>query len=278
VTLRQGEESKTMLSVIELCRTMMLRGFHRGDAVVAVGGGVMGDLAGFTAASYMRGIDFYNIPTTVLSQVDSSVGGKTGVNLDHIKNIVGAFKQPKGVIADVDLLKTLPPRQVANGLAEAVKMAATFDASLFEAFERDEPLSMTDIIARSIALKIAVVEQDEKESGLRKVLNFGHTLGHGIESLGLGYDHGECVALGMLPMCSEEVKIRLSTVLQRLGLPTAAVFDPEAAMLAVSHDKKAGGDTVSSVLVDTIGSFRFANLTMDVLRERLTRTFPQIGF
>ena len=276
VTLRQGEESKTMLSVTELCRTMMLNGFHRGDAVVAVGGGVMGDLAGFTAASYMRGVDFYNIPTTVLSQVDSSVGGKTGVNLDHIKNIIGAFKQPKGVIADIDLLHTLPPRQVANGLAEAVKMAATFDLSLFEGFERDELLPMAEIIARSISLKIAVVEQDEKEAGLRKVLNFGHTLGHGIESLGLDYYHGECVALGMLPMCSEEVKVRLTAVLERLGLPTRAVFDPEAAMQAVAHDKKAGGNTVSSVLVDTLGSFRFAKLTTDALEERLRYTFPQV--
>ena len=274
VTLPQGEGSKTMASVTELCRTMMTLDFHRRDAVVAVGGGVMGDLAGFAAASYMRGIDFYNVPTTVLSQVDSSVGGKTGVNLDHIKNIVGAFKQPKGVIADMDLLTTLPARQVANGLAEAVKMAATFDASLFARLEEEELPPMEEIVARSIALKIAVVEQDEKEAGLRKVLNFGHTLGHGIESLGLGYYHGECVALGMLPMCSKAARARLSAVLARLSLPTTVVLDGAAVMEAVAHDKKGESHTVSSVLVDTVGDFRLESLSVAALGQRLADVFP----
>ena len=268
VTLPQGEGSKTMASVTELCRRMMSCDFHRGDCVVAVGGGVMGDLAGFAAASYMRGIDFYNIPTTVLSQVDSSVGGKTGVNLDGIKNIVGAFKQPKGVLADLDLLASLPKRQIANGLSEAVKMALTFDASLFSLFEEADPEeNMEEIITRSIALKIKVVEEDEKETGLRKVLNFGHTVGHGIESLGLGYYHGECVALGMLPMCSDSVKARLLPVLKRLDLPSEASFDLEAALNAIAHDKKAGAGYVSAVFVDEVGSFRMEKVPFAALKK-----------
>ena len=268
VTIPQGEGSKTMETVTLLCRKMMEAGFSRRDCVVAVGGGVVGDLSGFAASCYMRGIDFFNIPTTVLSQVDSSVGGKTGVNLDHIKNIVGAFKQPKGVIADLDLLKTLPKRQISNGLSEAVKMALTFDPELFSLFETSEyEDKLEEIIARSIALKIAVVEQDEKEAGLRKVLNFGHTIGHGIESLGLGYYHGECVSIGMLYMCSDEVKTRLIPVLERLNLPVTAEFDKEAALEAISHDKKSVSGGVSAVTVKKIGSFEMRKFTEDELRK-----------
>ncbi len=274
VTLSQGEGSKTMESVTLLCRKMMELGFVRHDCVVAVGGGVVGDLAGFAASCYMRGIDFYNIPTTVLSQVDSSVGGKTGVNLDGIKNIVGAFKQPKGVIADSELLKSLPKRQISNGLSEAVKMALTFDPELFELFEKEDAESnMEEIIARSIAIKIAVVEKDEKESSLRKVLNFGHTIGHGIESLGLGYYHGECVALGMIPMCSEGVKSRLVSVLEKLSLPTSCDFDRAAAIEAISHDKKSVSGGITAVLVPQIGSFEMKKLTVGELETIIESNF-----
>lgn len=268
VTIPQGEGSKTVDTATLLLRKMMEEGFDRRDCVVAVGGGVVGDLSGFTAACYMRGVDFYNIPTTVLSQVDSSVGGKTGVNLDGIKNIVGAFKQPKGVIADSALLSTLPKRQVSNGLSEAVKMALTFDTELFGIFEDgNAEARLEEIIARSIALKIAVVEQDEKEAGLRRVLNFGHTVGHGIESLGLGYYHGECVALGMLYMCSEEVRARLLPVLESLGLPTRADFDREAALEAISHDKKSVSGGVNAVTVPSVGSFEIKKFTDGELRQ-----------
>lgn len=275
MTLPQGEKSKTLDSIALLLRQMMAHGFDRKDCVVAVGGGVIGDLSGFAASCYMRGIDFYNIPTTVLSQVDSSVGGKTGVNLDGIKNIVGAFKQPKGVIADRELLSTLPRRQISNGLSEAVKMAMTFDSSLFELFEKknaDECLE--EIISKSIAIKISVVEKDEKEAGLRKVLNFGHTVGHGIESLGLGYYHGECVALGMLPMCSEGVRERLIKVLEKLGLPTDASFDREAALSAISHDKKSSNGKVSAVFVKNIGSFDIKSTSAEELKALIYNSFP----
>lgn len=270
VTLPQGEGSKSLDGLSRLLHAMKEKNFTRKDCVCAVGGGVVGDLSGFAAASYMRGVDFYNLPTTVLSCVDSSVGGKTGINFDGIKNLVGAFKQPKAVLADVGTLSTLPPRQVANGLAEAVKMALTFDEAFFSLFEKGNPEeNLPEILCRSIACKIKVVEQDEKEQGLRRVLNFGHTLGHGIESLGLGLYHGECVALGMLPMCSEEVGERLRAVLKRLKLPTSLSFDREAALEAVLHDKKSVGGAVAAVFVESVGSFEIREIGEDELRKRL---------
>ncbi len=272
VTVNEGEESKSLASYETLLKTMLQSHFTRKDCVVAVGGGVVGDLAGFTAASYMRGVDFYNIPTTLLSQIDSSIGGKTAINFGGIKNIVGAFYQPKLVLIDPDLLKTLPQRQLANGLAEALKMSLTFDKDLFSLFETGEiEASLDEIIIRSLLIKKDIVEKDEKEAGLRRVLNFGHTVGHGIESENEkhGLYHGECVALGMIPMCSNEVKCRLLPILERLSLPTKADFDPENALAAMLHDKKADGNAVSVVTVETIGSFTIKQLDKDALRRCL---------
>ena len=192
LTVNEGEDSKSLETFSLLCKTMLDNDFTRSDCVVAVGGGVVGDLACFAASAYMRGIDFYNIPTTVLSAVDSSVGGKSGVNFEGVKNILGAFYQPKGVLFDADVLKTLPPRQISAGLAEAIKMALTFDASFFETFERGEVNNALyeSLIFRAVQLKAAVVEKDEREGGLRKTLNFGHTFGHAVEAAGeLGLLH-----------------------------------------------------------------------------------------
>ena len=249
----QGEGSKS-LSVLETLLTDMLRaGFTRGDCVCAVGGGVVGDLAGFAAACYMRGVDFYNVPTTVLAQVDSSIGGKTAVNLGGVKNIVGAFWQPRRVLIDPDTLQTLSPRLRAGGLAEAVKAGLIADASLFERFEAGVgEADLEDVIGKALRVKKTVVEADEHEGGLRKILNFGHTIGHGIESV-TGLLHGECVALGMLPMCSRPVRARLLPVLEKLGLPTRVQADPEAVYAALLHDKKMGAGTVSAVFVDEPG-------------------------
>ncbi len=273
VTLPQGEDSKSIAAWQGLLETMLQKGFTRSDCVVAVGGGVMGDLAGFAAASFMRGIDFYNIPTTVLSQVDSSVGGKTAVNLNGIKNSVGAFYPPRKVIIDPALLATLPPRQVANGLAEAVKMALTCDRALFSLFEEREHGAdwLSCVIEGALRIKKSVVEADEKEAGLRKVLNFGHTLGHGIESA-TGFSsllHGECVALGMLPMCSPAVRARLMPVLERLGLPTSVSFDKQKALAAIAHDKKALADGVTVILSEEVGSFIMKKVPIAFLEEKL---------
>ena len=270
ITIPQGESSKSLQLFEILCKTMLRKGFTRTDCVVAVGGGVVGDLAGFAAASYMRGIDFYNIPTTVLSQVDSSVGGKVAIDLDNIKNCVGAFYQPKAVLIDPDVLKTLPQRQIANGLAEAVKMAITFDESLLSLFEQANPLSQIDrIIAASLQIKAVVVKADEKESGLRRVLNFGHTIGHGIETAaGLeALYHGECVALGMLPMCSDDLRPRVEAILQNLGLPTSCNANPDAVWAAISHDKKLSGDTITVVYAHKAGSFELRAMPIADLKE-----------
>ena len=268
----QGEGSKSFPVLEKILSKMLASGFTRGDCVVAVGGGVVGDLAGFVSAVYMRGVDFYNIPTTVLSQVDSSVGGKTAINLDGMKNIVGAFRQPKKVLIDPDTLRTLPPRQVSNGLAEAVKMALTSDAELFRLFETQAVSDVLDtVIERSVRTKADVVAQDETEQGLRRVLNFGHTIGHAIESFeGLhGLYHGECVALGMLPMCSETVRARLVPVLEKLGLPTALTFDAQAVRDAMIHDKKMQKDGVVAVYVDSVGSFRLETTPVEMLTKAL---------
>jgi len=263
-TVEAGERSKGMETFGRLLQTMLDHGFSRKDCVVAVGGGVVGDLSGFAASAYMRGIDFYNIPTTLLSQIDSSIGGKTAINFGGVKNVVGAFYQPKKVLIDPDLLQTLPKRQISNGLAEAVKMAMTSDRVLFELFEQEDIESHIDeIIVRSLQIKKSVVEQDEKEAGLRKILNFGHTIGHGIESSGnmTGLYHGECVALGIIPMCAEAIRPRVIEVLKKCSLYNLIQFDWDKITEAAFHDKKADGDCVTVTVVPQIGSYELKKMT-----------------
>jgi len=257
-TLEPGEGSKSLAVFAQLLQTMLDHNFSRKDCVVAVGGGVIGDLAGFAASAYMRGIEFYNVPTTLLSQIDSSIGGKTAINFGGMKNIVGAFHQPGKVLIDPDLLKSLPRRQVSNGLAESLKMSLTSDPHLFDIFEhRDIEANLEEIIIRSLQIKKAVVEQDEKESGLRRILNLGHTVGHGIESGGTKTPlyHGECVALGLVPMCAEHIRPRVIAALRRCGLYNLADFNWDKIAAAAFHDKKADGDSVTVTLVPEIGRF-----------------------
>lgn len=266
-----GEDHKNLATMEMLFHAMLDNGFTRKDCVVAVGGGVVGDLAGFTASAYMRGIDFYNIPTTVLSSVDSSVGGKTAVNFGNVKNSIGAFWQPKKVLIDVDLLKTLPQRQISNGLSEALKMSMTFDKELFDLFKNGNPFeNIEEIIYRSVQLKADVVEKDEKEAGLRKVLNFGHTIAHGVEILSEGaLYHGECVAMGMICMCAPEVKAQLIPILEKLSLPIKTTFDDDKVCEAIGHDKKAAGATISTIYVPEIGKFEMRDLTVAQIRKLL---------
>ncbi len=267
VTVNRGEDSKSIKNYEMLLSYMLENGFTRSDAVIAVGGGMVGDLSGFVAASYMRGIDFYNVPTTVLAQVDASVGGKTALNLLGIKNIVGAFYQPKKVLIDTELLKTLDKRQLSNGLAEALKMAICFDEKLFSLFESVNVFSKLDeVIERSVMIKKSVVERDERESGIRRALNFGHTIGHGIESTTELY-HGECVALGMLPMCSDKVRARLVPVLEKLALPTECDFDSKRVYEAAVCDKKASSDGVFAVTAEEIGAYKITKISFEELFE-----------
>ena len=276
VTVPEGETSKCFDEYKSLLSALVDNGFTRSDCVVAVGGGVVGDMAGFAAASYMRGICFYNIPTTVLSQVDSSVGGKVAIDFGGYKNIVGAFYPPSGVIIDPDTLKTLPARQISNGLAEALKMALTSDPELFEIFEKGNEVKEIDtVIERSLKIKRSVVEQDEKEGGLRKILNFGHTLAHAIESQNgmQNLYHGECVALGMLPMCSEKVRKRLVPVLESLNLPVSTDIDAKAVIDAVRHDKKMSGDKITVIYVPEIGSYEMKKMPFGEFADGIKETF-----
>ena len=288
LTVPQGENSKSLETFGQIMQVMVEAGFTRKDCVVAVGGGVVGDLAGYAAASYMRGVDFYNIPTTVLSQVDSSIGGKTAVNLGGYKNMVGAFYQPKKVLIDLEVLATLPARQISNGLAEAVKMSLTSDAELFALFEEvaagtaSLDQHMETIIERSLHVKKYVVEQDEREMGLRKILNFGHTIGHAVEAYmqelygeegtdarEKGLYHGECVALGMIPQCSPEVRTRLLPVLAALNLPTTCTFDAAAVTEAIKHDKKGAAGTITAITVPAVGTFATEETTAQALGAKL---------
>ena len=273
VTLPQGESTKSEKYLSRLWREAIDAHLTRRDAIIAVGGGVVGDLAGLAAATYMRGVDFYNVPTTVLSQVDSSVGGKCAIDFGGIKNIVGAFYQPKGVLLDGDLLVTLPQRHVSNGIAEAIKMAATLDADLFSYIEKNgSSQNVTEIIRRAVKIKIGIVEEDERESGIRSVLNFGHTTAHAIESAS-GFEdvlHGEAVAIGMIPMTGGEAKARLRGVLRDAGLPTEMPLDAEALTDAVCHDKKMTHGTIKTIICPEIGKWEIVRMTPGEFEKHLT--------
>ncbi|MBR2674839.1 MAG: 3-dehydroquinate synthase [Mogibacterium sp.] len=265
-----GESSKSMGMLERILMSMLQAGFTRRDCVIAVGGGVPGDIGGFAAATYMRGIDFYNIPTTLLSQADSSIGGKTAVNLGGVKNIAGAFWQPRKVLIDPVTLNTLDERQIAAGMAEIVKAGLIADAELFRCVEENckSEMDMAKVIEAALKVKKAVVEEDEREGDLRRILNFGHTIGHGIESV-TGMLHGECVAMGMIPMCSAEVRRRLVRVLEPLGLPVSADCDSEAVFEAVMHDKKIVDGEVMAVYVSEPGTAKIVKLTAENIRDMI---------
>lgn len=269
--IKQGEGSKCFDNYRAILSFMVEKSFTRTDCVVAVGGGVVGDLAGFVASSYMRGIDFYNVPTTLLSQLDSSIGGKVAIDLDGVKNIVGAFYQPKKVIIDPNTLSTLDKRQLNAGLCEGIKMAATSDKELFELIEKSNDLDrdLEQIIVRALNIKKDVVEKDPHEKGLRRVLNFGHTIGHAIESECKLSEllHGECVALGMLPMSSENVRKRLIPVLKKYSLPTEIKIDKDRLISYIQRDKKARGDSITVVFVNEIGTFEMKDMKITELQK-----------
>jgi 3-dehydroquinate synthase len=250
-------------------------GFGRGDVILAVGGGVVGDLSGFVAASYMRGIDFYNIPTTILSMVDSSIGGKTAVNHGGVKNIIGAFYQPKGVLIDIDTLKTLPERHKANGIAEAIKMAATFDKELFSLLEENSAIEdvLEEVIIKSIRIKRGVVEADEREGGIRKILNFGHTFGHAVEAatnMGELY-HGECVAIGMMAVSEGEAQKRLERLLKKYNLPTEYRGDVDEALKLIKSDKKRTGELIDAIFAPEIGRAEIRKVSIEDFSETVRR-------
>ena len=281
ITVPQGEASKSFKILETVLRQMLDFGMGRGDLVVAVGGGVVGDLAGFAASIYMRGIDFINCPTTTLSMIDSSIGGKTAVDLGDTKNIVGAFWQPKLVIVDPDTLSTLPRRHFINGLAEAIKAGLLADPELFSIFEKEDVDDrIGDIICRSLRFKKSIVEQDETEQGMRKALNFGHTIGHAFELAGHyeTWTHGQGVAAGMnwaaqlgvgLGITPPEVVEQIRSILNKFGLPQDIPCPWETMTEAVGLDKKRTGDSITLILLERLGQAVPRRMKKDQLLELL---------
>ncbi len=264
---KKGEKSKNTKTLTKILKSLFENGFTREDCVIAVGGGVTGDMAGLAASLYMRGIDFYNIPTTLLAMADASIGGKTAVDFCGAKNILGAFYQPKAVIADINTLKTLPERQRLNGLLECVKMAATSDRELFELIESgNTEESLEKIIRGAINIKKKIIELDETENGPRRILNFGHTVGHAVEMNTKGLYHGECVALGMLYFSSPEVVKRLNAVYEMLGFKEKADIPPKKLLKTVFADKKRYKDGLYVVTVEKIGEGKIVKIPFEKLR------------
>lgn len=271
-TIEQGEQSKNIDNLKNILQFMLTNDFKRNDCIVAIGGGVVGDLSAFSASIYMRGIDFYNVPTTLLSMVDSSIGGKTGIDFGGVKNSVGTFYQPKKVYIDLDVLSTLDKRLINCGLAESIKMALCLNKEYYDYLKDNiTNLDYEKVVVESCKMKKDVVEKDEKEKDLRKVLNFGHTIGHGIEEASNGkLLHGECVALGMLCMCNDSIKKELIDIYDKIGLPTKVRLNKEKVLSLIKHDKKSFGDDVDCVVVDQVGTFEFKKMTIDEIKEKIT--------
>ena len=286
VTLPAGEKAKDLKIINEVYDRLTELRIERKSFVVALGGGVVGDAAGFIAATYLRGIPFVQVPTTLLAQVDSSVGGKVGVNLKAGKNLVGAFYQPQIVLCDLDTLKTLPEREFRAGMAEVIKYGIIYDAGLFRQLEKEmprlllrEPELLARVVARCCEIKAEVVGQDEKESGLRAILNFGHTIGHAIEAVsGYGkYLHGEAISIGqvleaeisrhVLGLAESDVK-RIRDLFTAAGLPTKIKLgtNREKFFDAMAVDKKSSGGEVKFVLAEKIGRVQFGQ---KVAREQI---------
>lgn len=288
VTVPDGEEYKTLETVENILGELFEHKFDRKSLLIAFGGGVIGDMTGFTASLYQRGIDFIQVPTTLLSQVDASVGGKTGVNNKYGKNLIGAFYQPKAVYINPAFLETLPPREFAAGVAEIIKMAVMFDAEFFNflgnADFHDEAV-LKEMIRRSVELKAWVVNQDEKEAGIRAVLNYGHTFGHVIENETnySRYLHGEAVAIGMvmanalaveLGMFEEEEAERVKRLLESASLPTSyEIRDADDFYEHFFLDKKSAKGSIKFILPDGMGNHKIESDIDEEVVKKVLRKF-----
>lgn len=281
-----GEESKTLSTVESICRTAVARKLDRKSVIFGLGGGVPGDMAGFAAAIYMRGIDFVQLPTTLLAMVDSSIGGKTGCDLPEGKNLIGAFHQPKGVLIAADRLKTLPAEQYLCGLAEIIKCAAIMDEPFFAELEanvekirsREEEFTRR-MILKTCALKAKIVEMDEKESGIRAILNYGHTFGHALEKVsefsilhGQGVAAGMCMVLELGERCGlipAEVVKRQKDLIQATGLPEKYDLDREQVYQALFSDKKTVSGQLRFVITPETGRAEVVTFAPESVREYL---------
>ena len=290
VRIPRGEANKTAETVRRIHDGLLAAGCDRESVVLAVGGGIVGDLAGFAAATFYRGIRYVQVPTTLLAQVDSSVGGKTGHNLPQGKNLIGAFHHPVAVVADADVLQTLPPRQVRAALAEVVKVGVVMDAPLFARVERTvervlalDGAALSSIVRAAVRIKARVVAEDEREAGLRRILNFGHTIGHAVEAGG-GYRrwlHGEAVALGMVAECRlgeilgttpSSIRPRLKNLLLKAGLPDKlSKKHLHKTAEWINYDKKFARASIRMYLPVALGSAAEVHLVRGELKRLLVR-------
>ncbi len=269
IELEDGERYKNIQSILSILDNLFENHFNRSSKIIAFGGGVVGDMSGFAAAIFQRGIEFIQIPTTLLSQVDASVGGKTGINSKYGKNLIGAFHQPKAVYIDSHFLQTLPRREFNAGVAEMIKMAVTFDVEFFnwlESVDLTDKKSVQDAVASSVRIKASVVAKDEKEMGIRAALNYGHTFGHVVEREGNfeKFLHGEAVSIGIimanrlsvaLGKLTHKEESRIRTLLERYSLPTLYhIDDIEKFYEAFFLDKKSGDNSITFILASNIGS------------------------
>ncbi len=283
ITLPDGEEYKTIEYIQYALDRMFDAKYDRNSVIIAFGGGVIGDMSGFAASIFLRGIEFIQIPTTLLSMVDSSVGGKTGINNKYGKNLIGAFYQPESVYIDTHFLSTLPKREFSAGMAEVIKIAVMFDREFFENLEKDS-LRIEEIIKRSVELKAWVVNQDEKEKGIRSILNYGHTFGHVIENLTnyKTYLHGEAVAIGMvmanelskeLGYLSEEEAKRIKNLLKKHNLPTSyKIKDIEEFYEHFFADKKTLNNKIKFIIPEKIGKYKILeNIDKEIILKVLKK-------
>ena len=282
IIVGQGEVCKSLQTVERVYRELMAMGADRSTFILGIGGGIVTDIAGYVAATYMRGVEFGFVSTTLLGQVDASIGGKNGVNVADYKNMVGTFRHPRFVIADVEMLRTLPKRELRAGMAEVVKSAIIADAELFERLERcgeviyDSVEDMQEAMLGAVAVKAHIVKEDEREGGVRRLLNLGHTLGHAIEKCTHEVNHGEAVAIGMSLVAhaavrrgdlGEDVAERIDRVLMLLGLKLEMPVTMTEMLREVKYDKKKKNNTIRLIVPKRIGECAVVEMSFEELEQ-----------
>jgi 3-dehydroquinate synthase len=288
ITIGTGEGIKTLATVETILKELIHNSCDRSSFIVGIGGGIVCDITGFVASTFLRGVKFGFVSTSLLSQVDASVGGKNGVNLDSYKNMVGVFNQPEFVICDIDLLNTLPKEEISNGFAEIVKHALIYDADMFDYIEKNKQKALDldyetifKLVADSVKIKSQVVQQDEKEAGERRKLNFGHTIGHAIEKLERA-GHGRAVAMGMVAAAmfsekkgfiSKEDVSRIISLLNDLKLPTSLNYDAKQIIKGAAKDKKKQGDDLFYIFLEKIGLARVEKISFETMNKFIGSVF-----
>jgi len=288
ITIGTGEGIKTLASIETILKELIRFSCDRSSFIVGIGGGIVCDITGFAASTFLRGVNFGFVSTSLLSQVDASVGGKNGVNLDSYKNMIGVFNQPEFVICDIDLLNTLPKKEISNGFAEIVKHALIFDAHMFDFIEENKQKALNlnydtifRLVADSVKIKSQVVQRDEKESGERRKLNFGHTIGHAIEKIEKA-GHGRAVSMGMVAaaefsrarhLISQEDVLRISSLLNGLNLPTTLNYNAKEIISAAGKDKKKQGSNLFYIFLEQIGKAKVEKISFNAMNEFITSVF-----